>query len=57
MMSVNSRVCISAAMTIAVTSDVHGQTGVRLNNLVVLGDFAEGYSAVSVVACFSGIAR
>jgi hypothetical protein len=53
MVSANSRVRVCAAMTITVASDVHGQTSVRLNNLVVLGDFVEGHSAVGVVACFS----
>jgi hypothetical protein len=53
MVSVNRRIGIGAAMAISVASNVHGKTRMWLNNLVVLGDFIQGHSAISVVAGFS----
>ena len=53
MMPVDSRVAIGSPMAIAVTTDVHGKTGMRLDNLVVAGDLVNGLCTVGVMASFS----
>lgn len=52
MMPVDSRVAIGSAMAVAVAAHVHGETGMRLNDLVVGGDLVDGLCAVGVVASF-----
>jgi hypothetical protein len=51
--SMNRRIGIGATMAISIASNVHGKTRMRLNDLVVLRDFIQGHSAISVVAGFS----
>jgi hypothetical protein len=57
MKTMNSRISISAAMTVTVASNVHRQASVRLDDFVVAGSktFGEGLGAVGVVACLTDI--
>jgi hypothetical protein len=52
MMSMNGSIRIRAAMSVAKTANVHGQTCVRLDDFVVAGSkgLGNGFGAVGVVA-------